>query len=49
VPWTNFLALSLAIQLPPEELYYYVGDSRARFGDLCYIQRLALALRAFSQ
>jgi len=49
VPWTNFLALSLAMRLPPDELYYYVGDGRAKFGDLYYIQRLALALRAWAR
>ena len=49
VPWTNFLALSLVMQLPPEELYYYVGDSRARLGDLYSIQKLSLALRAFAK
>jgi len=31
-----------------DELCWYVGDSRARFGDLHHLQRLALALRDYS-
>jgi hypothetical protein len=48
IPWVNFLALATVVQPPPDELAWYVGDSRARFGDLYYIQRLALALRALA-
>ena len=49
VPWTNFLGLAEVVRPPADELYHYVGDSRARFGDLYYIQRLALALRAYER
>ena len=48
IPWVNFLVQATVIRELPEELAWYVGDSRARFGDLYYLQRLALALRAFA-
>jgi hypothetical protein len=41
--------LAAVVQPPAKELAWYVGDSRAKFGDLYYIQRLTLALRAFSR
>jgi len=46
VPWAHFLGLT-ATATPAEELCWYVADSPAKFGDLYYIQRLCLALRAF--
>lgn len=51
-PWNTiagFLAQSLAVQRPADELCWYVGDPVARVGDLYYIQKLAFALRAFGQ
>lgn len=47
-PWANFLALALAMHEPPEELYGFVGQSRAKLGDLYYLQELTLGLRAFA-
>jgi hypothetical protein len=46
VPWAHFLGLS-ATAMPANDLCWYVADSPAKFGDLYYIQRLCLALRAF--
>jgi hypothetical protein len=48
IPWVNFLAQATAVQLPPEELAHQLGETRATLGDLYYIQRLALTLRAYS-
>ena len=48
IPWANFLALSLAVQEEPGELVHHLGETRAKLGDLYYIQRLALTLRAYS-
>ena len=46
--WAAFLARALAVQEPPGELAWIVGDSPAKVGDLYYIQKLSLALRAFA-
>jgi hypothetical protein len=48
IPWANFLGLSLVVQPPADELANYVSCPRAKFGDLYYIQKLALTLRAYS-
>ena len=46
--WITFMTLATVLREPPEELAWYVGDSVARFGDMFYLQRLAMALRAFA-
>lgn len=48
VGWITFMTLATVTQEPPDELAWYVGDSVARFGDMYYLQRLAIALRAYS-
>lgn len=48
IPWVNFLAVATAVQAPPDELSHQLGETRAKLGDLYYIQRLALTLRAYS-
>ena len=47
VGWAGFLAQAWALQQSPQQLWPYIGQSTARFGDLYYMQKLTAALSSF--
>jgi len=48
VAWACLLTKAMVLKARGEELYGLVDFPQARFGDLYYIQKLAVALRAFA-
>lgn len=49
VSWAVFLVHALVLDRKGNDLYRYVDFPQAKFGDLYYLQRLSLCLRAYAR
>jgi hypothetical protein len=49
ISWAVYLVHALVLDRSGDELYRYVDFPQAKVGDLYYLQKLAMALRAFGR